>query len=363
MTTPAYSHTYTYSRPGVGDVIALGGAGHPYTAVVTTPANWSANLWYATDPLASVHDAAAWTALNAGVVPGTAAQIAVDVLAAPRTPVSGRLLVTVSSANYKAATGLRYTNSGAHQTVFSPIQSFDPPGSPRFFYDMSDLDTLWLDQAGTMPITGNGDGVMRVTDKGSEGEDILMTQSGLKAVPYDTGMTGAGGLGMLNFNGLDDSFISGFTMNQWQTDATVLLVFNQTARDGNENSAFLHADANKSGAVLIFNETVGDKLSVEIGSTLDVSPTLHPLDTMVGAWHRAGTVDGARWSWGTRDDSNHGASPALTVSASASVGADQVASQISAGLRCMILYPTALSDADLTLLEEYATNAHGVTWA
>lgn len=112
--TPAYSHTYTYTRVGVGDVIALDPAGVPYTMSSVVPSGWEVAFWYTDDTLASVRDQSKWAQFNGVNVPSAAVQVAVDVASASRTPESDRLKVTISSANYKAATGLRYTNSGGH---------------------------------------------------------------------------------------------------------------------------------------------------------------------------------------------------------------------------------------------------------
>lgn len=175
MTTPAYSHTYTYSRPGVGDVIALDGGGHPYTIFASSPAGWTANYWYATDPLASVRDVAAWTALTPyGPIPGTARKIAVNVITASRTPESARLEVKVSSNAYKSATGLRYTDSGSHATSFNSDLPLLPPAPENLvhWFEFDALGTMWQDEARTIPALIANDPIFIMDNRGYDGTGV-----------------------------------------------------------------------------------------------------------------------------------------------------------------------------------------------
>jgi hypothetical protein len=121
----AYSHTYRYMRLGVGDLVALDPAGAPYSSSLDVPVGWTANLWYHTDPLASPFAQTGWVQTPAGGIPAVARVLAVQIEAAPSKTPSERVSLTVSSANYKAATGLRYTDSGGNRGVpFTGSQTF-----------------------------------------------------------------------------------------------------------------------------------------------------------------------------------------------------------------------------------------------
>lgn len=174
MTTPAFSHTYTYSRVGVGDVIALDPAGEPYTITVTSvPSGWAASFWYATDSLASIHDLSKWTEFNpVGAVPTGAVRVAVNVEAAPRTPESARLKVNVGTSDYKAATGLRYTDSGGHDSALAgqASQIWLPPDLENlvYWFDFSDLNNAFRDEGGTIPAE-HQQTLRRVNNKGIAG--------------------------------------------------------------------------------------------------------------------------------------------------------------------------------------------------
>lgn len=116
MSTPTYSHTYRYSRLGVGDVVALDPSGTPYTTSLDVPAGWKANLWWHADPLASPFVQTGWSQVF-GNPPSTARVLAVNVESAPGQAPGERVSLTVSSTNYKSATGLRYTDSGGNRAV------------------------------------------------------------------------------------------------------------------------------------------------------------------------------------------------------------------------------------------------------
>jgi hypothetical protein len=73
-------------------------------------------------------------------------------------------------------------------SVFSPLSL-----SPAAWYDPSDLTTLWKDTAGTVPVTADGDIVLRMDDKSGNGRNMTVAvngpvykdQSGLKYLLFD----------------------------------------------------------------------------------------------------------------------------------------------------------------------------------
>jgi len=109
------------------------------------PAGWEAQFWYTTDRLASVRDQGKWAQFNGVNVPNGATQICVNVSLAPGiTPESDRLEVTVSTGNYKAASGLQYTNSGGHSISAVAVDEYanlvlaDIAGGEALFWTFHD---------------------------------------------------------------------------------------------------------------------------------------------------------------------------------------------------------------------------------
>ena len=201
MTIPAYSHTYTYNRVGIGDVIALDPAGAPYTGSTVTPSGWAANYWYATDRLASVRAKAKWTQTNIALIPANATQLLVNVTSAPRTANSDRLKVTIGSSNYKAATGLRYTSSGSHKTTFAAGIPFPVPANLMHWFDFTDASSLWKDEAGTDPVTTDGDVIARIDNKGTSSANLTNDVAGERPL-YKVNITGEQSVG--RFDGVND---------------------------------------------------------------------------------------------------------------------------------------------------------------
>lgn len=86
--------------------------------------------------------------------------------------------------------------------VFTPAALFSS-GEPGAWYDPSDLSTLFQDAAGTVPVVAAGDPVGLIRDKSGRGNHA--SQSTAAARPtYQT----SGGLHWLQFDGVDDSFVT-----------------------------------------------------------------------------------------------------------------------------------------------------------
>jgi hypothetical protein len=192
MTTPAFSHTYSYNRLGVGDVITLDGGGHPYTVTVSVPSGWTANYWWSADPLASVQDLSKWTQLLfPGPLPVTARKLAVNVLTVPgQTPTSARLEVNVSSNSYKSAHGARHIDSGAHAPAFHSNAYLLPGKTPEYWYDFTDLPNLFQDKNLIDPVTAIGQVVAGISNKGTVVQDLSVNVSD---VPTLENLDGLGG--------------------------------------------------------------------------------------------------------------------------------------------------------------------------
>ena len=83
---------------------------------------------------------------------------------------------------------------------FSPLDLF-AGGKKGVWYDPSDLSTLFIDAAGTMPVTAAGDPVGLMLDKSGNGNHATQTVSKARPVYKTDGI-----LHWLTFDGLDDWF-------------------------------------------------------------------------------------------------------------------------------------------------------------
>jgi hypothetical protein len=172
-------------------------------------------------------DLSKWTSFAlAGVVPAAARKIAVNVLSTPgRVPESDRLKVTVSSTSYKAATGLRYTDSGAHASNFGTVPAFAlPPGDdPTFWYDFTDQNTLFQDTSRIVPVTASGQEILGVLDKGTAQQPLIVGDT--NGPDFFTG--GAGGQSYAQFIRSDAVYLDpdGAPTEDWPVnDRTWLIV-------------------------------------------------------------------------------------------------------------------------------------------
>lgn len=81
---------------------------------------------------------------------------------------------------YGRQTSDTFTLEVSEAAPFSPSDL-----SPEIWYDPSDLSTLWQDQAGTIPVTADGDPVNLIQDKSGNGNDATPTSTG-SGVTYRT---------------------------------------------------------------------------------------------------------------------------------------------------------------------------------
>jgi hypothetical protein len=88
--------------------------------------------------------------------------------------------------------------------VFNPATLFSG-GVAGAFYDISDINTLWKDTAGTTPVTADGDIVKRVDDKSGNGNHLTEATNG---PAYKV----SGAVKWLEFDGSNDKLRATFTM-------------------------------------------------------------------------------------------------------------------------------------------------------
>ena len=136
---------------------------------------------------------------------------------------------------------------------FSPLSLF-AASEPGFWYDPSDLSTLFQDAAGTTPVTAAGQSVGLVLDKSGRGNHATQSTS----LSRPTYQVDSNGRGYLNFDGSDDSLVTG-TITPGTDKAQVFagvrkpvenangtIVEFSVAADGNPGAFFLRASGGSS---------------------------------------------------------------------------------------------------------------------
>ena len=115
-----------------------------------------------------------------------------------RFAISGSNLTVASALNYENATshsiGVRATDQGGLFVnknftitvtdvfeITSPEQAFTN-GEKGFFYDISDMSTMWQDAARTTPVTGDNQPVGYIEDKSGNGYDLVQATNSLRPV-------------------------------------------------------------------------------------------------------------------------------------------------------------------------------------
>lgn len=99
--------------------------------------------------------------------------------------------------------GTWHTGGRAATPAVTPAQIF-AQSEPGFWYDPSDLTTLFQDTAGTTPVTSTGQSVALVLDK--SGRNNHATQATLSSRP--TYQVDSGGRPFLSFDGVDDFLVT-----------------------------------------------------------------------------------------------------------------------------------------------------------
>ena len=121
---------------------------------------------------------------------------------------SMKLGTTSLNAVYLGTTSIAALYLGAAQVFGGGAVEFDPAslfasGEEGAWYDPADLNTLFQDTAGTIPVTASGQTVARINDKSGNGNHA--TQATISARPtYQTDGT----LHWLEFDGVDDFMVT-----------------------------------------------------------------------------------------------------------------------------------------------------------
>jgi hypothetical protein len=96
------------------------------------------------------------------------------------------------------------TRRGGAASPFSPLSLF-AAGEQGAWYDPSDINTLFQDDAGTTPVTATGQSVGRILDKSGRGNHATQANAAQKPL-YDIDGTGRP---FLLFDGSDDGMVTG----------------------------------------------------------------------------------------------------------------------------------------------------------
>lgn len=154
----------------------------------------------------------------------------------------------------RAALGLSPAPAPAPAPAPSPAPA--PAWSPTslyassqegFWYDPSDLSTLFQDAAGTIPVTASGQPVARVNDKSGKGRHWTVQGGTSGARPT---LVISGGLYALDFDGVDDALLHTGTMPTGLLD--VFLAHN---RDGTGQWVPFYGDASGSDTYFGVHQT------------------------------------------------------------------------------------------------------------
>lgn len=171
--------TYATTRLGVGDMVVIRN-GHP--AVVSVDKEngaYTAHVIFSESLAPSLRAESEWSSLTSinnsdevdVAIPSTATAVAcrVTAIAGEVTPrVGARMEVNLASGVDLLGFNHRKRNNSGWPF---PDFAIDPPGlgppAPFTWYDMSDLSTLYQDEAGTNPVTANGQEVRHIANKGN----------------------------------------------------------------------------------------------------------------------------------------------------------------------------------------------------
>lgn len=102
--------------------------------------------------------------------------------------------------------GLGMTRGGGGGVpAYNPASALFGAGEQGVWYDFSDLSTMFQDTAGTNPVTAVGQRIARINDKSGRGNHATRTTTAQQPILRQTG----GGLYYAEFDGIDDSWVTG----------------------------------------------------------------------------------------------------------------------------------------------------------
>lgn len=110
---------------------------------------------------------------------------------------------------------------GFGSSEFDPMTLF-AGGKQGAWYDPSDKSTLFQDVAGTVPVTKDGDPVALMRDKSGNGNHATQTVSASRPIYKTDGI-----LHWLQFDGVDDSFVSEFFSSVLTQPFSAVIASNQ----------------------------------------------------------------------------------------------------------------------------------------
>lgn len=148
---------------------------------------------------------------------------------------------------------------------FTPASLFS--GTAGGFWDISDINTLWKDTAGTTPVTADGDQVARVDDKSGNGNHLLQATSAFRPL-YKV----SGGLKYLLFDGSNDRLLAIFALTStWDRISAIQFLtfaaYNECYYGANAGSEQLFGNA--SGQVTMWNGSASGPTATGLSTGTD----------------------------------------------------------------------------------------------
>jgi hypothetical protein len=263
-------------------------------------------------------------------------------------------------------------------TSFNPL-SF----SPAFWLDASDASTLYTDSSLTTLVANDGDPVGGWKDKSGNAKHALQA-SGTNKPLFKTNIKNSKSI--LRFDGINDNLATSSTQAYFKflhaTAATVFVVFQTNLAITNPNTIYTIIDncnvASGTGFVFFFDDRSGNGKNNSVGNVGGQAATYNFTYnatnnlTNTGTWYTvtsklagqdATLANRSRmYINGTLDSYINTFAGTNTANASypLMVGSGQAALPLNGDIAEILIYSTALADADRTAVEAYLNAKWGV---
>jgi hypothetical protein len=231
-----------------------------------------------------------------------------------------------------------------------------PPGTPLHWFDSGDTSTMWRDDEGTLPITGDGQAVLKWDNKGSAGTAVELIQS---SAPSGPSVEFANDL--LTFDGNDA--LQATVESPVQTPFTLAVAFRTTSALTN--------------SVMGWPENSVEGMRVQVsGADGDFTVSHADVNTTVSHEVESTTVHGFifthdaadRWIYASFDPSDTTAEVSsieepvvddiLTVGAAAADGTDGLIGAIYH----FVIWDRVIDAQEIADTKTFFTNENGVSW-
>ena len=222
-------------RVGLSDIYLLTPGGNITVSISKLGGLYAGALVYTTDILPNNHSA--WTAVSPDdtsdvpvvAIPSGATGVAficsaVTDTASPRVGAKFGVNDGNVADNLSAHNRVRTYSGGNIVPSFTP--PVPPPGSPVNWFDFTDISTMFLDTAGTVPLTADGQIIAHIKDKGSR-LDFASDMQAVGAGPVfrANGVSSGYGAAECSNNATGTYLISEDLTADFTTDRAYLMIF------------------------------------------------------------------------------------------------------------------------------------------